>query len=82
MVASRHDDCRGVLQSLYHYLDGELTDESRVEIQRHLEDCTPCLGAFGFEADLRRVIAQRCREVPPPDLKRRIAEALARDGSL
>lgn len=81
MVASQHDNCREVLQRLYHYLDGELTDESRADIQQHLEDCSPCVEAFGFEKDLRRVIAQRCRDVPPPDLRRRIAEALSRDRS-
>ena len=81
VVESEHGDCREVLHSLYHYLDGELTDESRVEIQRHLEDCSPCLDAFGFEKELRRIIARRCRDVPPPDLRRRIAEALARDAS-
>ena len=46
-------DCNETIERLYHYLDGELTDERRVEIKRHLDDCAPCLDAFDFEAELR-----------------------------
>jgi mycothiol system anti-sigma-R factor len=66
----------------YHYLDGHLTEERRILIQRHLDDCPPCLDAFDFEADLRIVIAHKCREHVPEKLRMRVAEAIRemRDG--
>ena len=59
------------------YLDGELTEERRIEIKRHLDDCPPCLDAFDFEAELREVIANRCKDRVPDALRQRIHDALA-----
>lgn len=67
------DDCDKALHHLYHYLDGELTDDRREEIARHLDLCRPCADAAGFEADLRRVIANRCKDHVPETLIQRVA---------
>jgi mycothiol system anti-sigma-R factor len=69
-------DCNETIERLYSYLDGELTDERRVEIARHLDMCGPCVDAFGFEAELRKVIANRCRDHVPDSLLQRVAQAL------
>ncbi len=74
-----HGDCDEALHQLYHFLDGELTDERRVEIRTHLDDCPPCFEAFDFEAELRIVISHHCRETVPEALKQRIAALLATD---
>ena len=67
------DPCEEALQELYHFLQGELTEERRSLINGHLDGCTTCLGAFDFEAELRRVVAERCRETVPEHLRLRIA---------
>jgi mycothiol system anti-sigma-R factor len=69
-------DCQEAIHTLYHFLDGELTDDRRLEIQRHLQECSPCLEAFDFEAELKIVIAKKCRDQVPPALKERVAHAL------
>jgi mycothiol system anti-sigma-R factor len=69
-------DCNEALQELYVFLDGELTEERRSKIHRHLTDCSPCLGAFDFEAELKIVIARRCTDTPPPELRERIRQAI------
>ena len=69
-------DCNDAVHALYHFLDGELTADKRVAIERHLNDCPPCFEAFDFEAELRMVIAQKCREQVPESLRLRIAEAI------
>lgn len=71
--------CEDALTELYGFLDGELDDALRAKIERHLLDCSPCLEAFDFEADLKRVIAQKCRDHVPDSLRMRIAEALSLD---
>ncbi len=69
-------DCNETLKELYQYLDGELTEEDRAHIQHHLDDCSPCLAAFDFEAELRLVIRHRCVDQVPEDLRARIARAI------
>ena len=73
-----HDkrECSEAVEVLYHYLDGQLTEERRILIKRHLDDCPPCLDAFDFEAELRIVIAHKCRERVPDDLRVRVAQAI------
>lgn len=68
--------CLEAVEVLYHYIDGDLTEERRVLIRRHLDDCPPCLEAFDFEIELRTVVAQKCRDHVPDTLKKRVFEAL------
>ncbi|MBA3268355.1 MAG: mycothiol system anti-sigma-R factor [Acidimicrobiia bacterium] len=70
--------CTEAAELLYHYIDGELTEERRMLISAHLDDCPPCLDAFDFEAELRVVVAERCRDRVPDELRQRVADALAR----
>ncbi len=76
---ARHGDCRDTLHELYHFLDGELTDERRAHIQAHLEECPPCFEAFDFEAEIKQFVADRARDRVPEDLRARIAEAIGHD---
>ncbi|HXX91645.1 MAG TPA: mycothiol system anti-sigma-R factor [Acidimicrobiales bacterium] len=73
------DDCSESIERLYTYLDGELTDARRAEIKRHLDECPPCLDAFDFEAELRSVIASRCKDRVPEALRERIHTALVEE---
>ena len=70
-------ECQEALDTLYHFLDGELTDERRHQIQFHLDDCSSCLEVFDFEAELKIIVSHRCRERLPDALKRRVASALS-----
>jgi mycothiol system anti-sigma-R factor len=72
-------DCNETIERLYHFLDGELTDERRVEIQHHLDDCSPCLDAFDFEVELRQVVANRCKDHVPDSLRARVHDALVEE---
>ena len=75
-------DCAEAVHVIYHYLDGELTNERRVHIQAHLEACLPCFEAYDFEAELKMVIAKKCIDEVPADLKQRIIQALERESGL
>ena len=71
-----YEPCQEAIATLYAFLDGELTTDRRARIQRHLDDCSPCFAAFGFEVELKAVIARKCRDEVPDSLRRRVAEAL------
>ena len=70
-------DCAETISWLYEFLDGELNDERRKAIENHLNFCPPCGSAVTFEAELRRVIADRAKDHLPEQLRARIAAALA-----
>jgi mycothiol system anti-sigma-R factor len=72
----RGPECQEALDTLYHFLDGELTEDRRAAIQAHLNRCSPCLEAFDFEAELKIVVATRCRDQVPDQLRSRVAQAL------
>jgi mycothiol system anti-sigma-R factor len=69
-------DCVEAVHELYSYLDGELTEVRREEIRIHLDWCGPCGGAAHFEAELRRVIADKCKDRVPDNLIDRVAAAI------
>ena len=69
-------DCEQAVHELYHYLDGELTLTRRSEIAVHLDRCGSCSGAAEFEAELRQVIANHCRDHVPDSLRERIAATI------
>lgn len=69
-------DCDEAIIRIYQYLDGELTVWRRRAIARHLDECPPCAEGFDFEIEIRQIVATKCRDEVPPELKRRIAEAI------
>lgn len=71
-----HGNCDDALHELYTFLDGELTDDRRSQIRTHLDDCSPCLEVFDFEAELRIVIKHKCVDQVPDALRQRIFDSL------
>jgi anti-sigma factor (TIGR02949 family) len=65
-------DCNETLRELEQFLDDELSGDAHDAIHAHLEGCTDCLEAFDFHAELRQLIAVKCRndELPPGLLAR------------
>ena len=73
-------DCSDALHELYEYLDGELTASRRAEIEHHLTACGECFEAFDFQAELKQVIAHKCRDEVPEALKARVAHLIEGEG--
>jgi anti-sigma factor (TIGR02949 family) len=76
-------DCTETLRELEAFLDEELTPDAHRHIQRHLDECLECLQAYDFEAELRQVIAIKCRESEvPPGLLEKIQDCFGLDDDL
>src|SRR3954465_6139834 len=59
--------------AVYLYLDGEIDDEQRTLVRRHLDECAPCLRQFGLENEVKALVARCCGGDTAPDgLKQRI----------
>lgn len=73
-----HDDCQAAVSHLYDYLAGELDEVSMTTVTTHLERCSPCLEAFDFHAELKKVVAHQCSEKMPAELKAQLIEIVER----
>ena len=66
-------DCNETLRELQTFLDHELSAEAQHVVEAHLNGCVDCLQAFDFHAELKLVIAAKCRtEALPPSLLAKI----------
>ena len=74
------DNCDETIRELEAFLDGELSEDGHQAIHAHLGGCQHCLQAFDFQAELRTVIAAKCRnDEMPPGLLSRIEQCFNED---
>ena len=64
--------CEEVIAHLLSYLDGEIDDTKRVQIDRHLEECRGCFSRAEFEKALRDKVRQTGDASPSRSLQERI----------
>ncbi len=65
--------CRECIEKLQPYLDRELSDEERIAVEQHLEECGHCADAFHFVGSVLRVVGRSCRStVATEELKERV----------
>ena len=65
-------DCEHVLKQIELYLDGELVESLRIEVERHLGGCDPCSGHAAFQQRLKDLLRSKCgcHELPPELIER------------
>lgn len=68
--------CSDAVEWLHHFLDGELDDVRMSDVRAHLDTCLSCLEAFDFEAELRALVARKCRDTVPDAVRIRIVTAI------
>jgi mycothiol system anti-sigma-R factor len=70
--------CDDVLQAVYAYIDGEMTDADHHVIRHHLDECSPCLRQYGIEQEVKALVARCCgSEVAPEELRAKVITRLA-----
>lgn len=70
--------CEDVVRQLFAYLDTELDDTTRADIDRHMEQCRECYSRREFEKRLRTKIQESGTEEAPEELYRRLGKILDR----
>ena len=70
------DECDDLLRDIADYLHGDLDPTRRAHLQAHLDDCPPCFETADFQAQLRALVAKRCFEEVPDELKARVTAML------
>lgn len=73
-------NCDETIRELEAFLDDALSEDGHHAIHAHLEGCSDCLQAFDFQAELRSVIAAKCRnDEMPAGLLSRIEQCFNED---
>ncbi|MEO3797879.1 mycothiol system anti-sigma-R factor [Nonomuraea sp. B10E15] len=74
-----HDtDCREVLDKVYAYLDGELTESDVADIRVHLDECSPCLQEYDLDKAVKALVHKHCGCDPvPADLRSKVLARIA-----
>ena len=74
--------CLETVRRLDDYLDRELSEPERHEVERHLETCDHCLRRFRFEAAVVDDLRTKLRRVSvPAELESRLRALLRRDAA-
>ena len=65
-------DCAKALERMAFFIDRELADADLLDIQRHIEECAPCLSKHDLERTVKALVARSCRERAPEELRARV----------
>ena len=65
--------CEEAVERLWHYLERELEEDRRAEIEQHLAFCRRCCGELEFAQELRAFLAEAARPRLPEDVEGRLA---------
>ena len=58
--------CSEVLDRVYWYLDGEVSEDDCEHIRQHLDECGPCLREYGLEEAVKRSSPSTAAAIPVP----------------
>jgi len=73
----RRSECDQVLSDVWLFLDNEMDPDARAAVQKHLDDCSPCLEEAGIEEKLKKLIHRTCSgERAPEQLRLRLVSAI------
>ena len=64
--------CEEAVERLWDYLERELRDGRRAEIEQHLAFCRRCCGELEFAQELRAFLAEAARPRLPDDVEGRL----------
>lgn len=70
--------CSDAVQQLWHYLEHELTDDRRSQVEEHLAFCRRCCGELEFAEELRGFLGDAARPQLPADVEVRLSSFLDR----
>jgi len=68
-----HDkDCSEVLERVFFFIDNELDNANKGEIETHLVECGPCLQKYDLERTVKALVARSCSEHAPESLRDKV----------
>ena len=72
-------DCAEVLAEVWLFLHHECDEARRKLLERHLDECQPCLAEYGLDDKLKKLLATKCAsDRAPAELKERMRASIRR----
>ena len=78
MSERRTIDCEQVVRLLLTYLDGEVTENERGDVDQHLALCRSCFSRAEFEKRLRLQLVELRQGDVPPEFEHHIKNLMSR----
>lgn len=72
MTCDEGSDCQQALDNLYLFIDREINQASCDEIERHINECSGCLGEYDLERIVKELVHRSCAERAPEPLRQRV----------
>ncbi|OKL50184.1 mycothiol system anti-sigma-R factor [Boudabousia marimammalium] len=69
-------DCAEVLENLFAYMDGQLSEDPQHRVDVHINKCQYCRDAVDVEAHLREILRSACVQQAPASLRLRIKQEI------
>ena len=68
-----HDtDCSQVIHQIFTFIDNEMPQADCAVIQKHLDECGPCLAKYDLERTVKSLVARSCSEQAPEELRAKV----------
>jgi mycothiol system anti-sigma-R factor len=67
-----HGDCSEILDRMIFFIDNEMEQADCAQIQKHLDECAPCLDQFDVERRVKEIVARSCSEHAPESLRDKV----------
>jgi len=69
-------DCLEAIRNLYAYLDGELGEQSRANVEHHLGQCRDCYSRLEFEEAIGAQLIKHGKKKTPKAVKNRLRKLI------
>ncbi|MFL6154658.1 MAG: mycothiol system anti-sigma-R factor [Marmoricola sp.] len=68
-----HDlDCSQVIHQIFTFIDREMDEADCAVVQKHLDECGPCLAKYDLERTVKSLVARSCSEQAPNELREKV----------
>ncbi len=65
-------DCSQVIHQIFTFIDNEMPQADCALIQKHLDECGPCLAKYDLERTVKSLVARSCSEQAPDELREKV----------
>ena len=65
-------DCSEVIHQIFMFIDNEMDQADCAVIQKHLDECGPCLAKYDLERTVKSLVQRSCSEHAPETLRDKV----------
>ncbi len=65
-------DCSQVIHQIFTFIDNEMDQADCAVIQKHLDECGPCLAKYDLERTVKSLVQRSCSEQAPDALREKV----------